>query len=116
MILAKIVNEGKEYIFDNIQVDKEKILCVQIRNINKYYFQFTWENIIGVGTLEVLATNDGINFSLMKYGDDQEMVLNIDSVSGESHIADYIGHNSKYLCFKLSGFTDGYFKGTVNFV
>jgi hypothetical protein len=116
MILAKIVHDGKEYIFEKIRVDKERILCVSVKNINKYYFQFDWENVIGVGTIEVMATNDGINFSVMKYGDDVDMILNIDTADGASYFADYIGHNAKYLCFKITGFTDGYFKGTINFV
>ena len=115
-IIAKLVNEGKEYTLDPIQLDGEKIIYIEIFNINKYYFSFTWENIVGVGTLEVLATNDKVNYSLMKYADDQDMILNIDTANGSSHIADYIGHNSKYLCFKFSGFIDGYITGTINFI
>ena len=116
MIYAKIINQGKEYLFEPIQLNKEKILCVEVYNINKYLFSFSWEQVVGVGIIEVLATNDGLNFIPMVYGDNQPMILTIDIENGFSHFADYIGHNAKYLCFKLSGFTDGYLKGIVNFV
>jgi hypothetical protein len=116
MIYAKIINQGKEYKFEPLRVDREKIFCVEMYNISKYFFSFTWEGVIGSGTIEVLATNDGINFVTMKYGDDQDMILAINTASGSSHFADYIGHASKFLCFKLSGFTDGYFNGTLNVI
>jgi hypothetical protein len=110
-----MANQIKEYLFENIQVNRNRDLVIELYDINKYFFQFQWTDVTGTGTIEVLASNDGINFTPVKYSD-QNMILTISTASGDSSIADYIGHTAKYLCFRLSDFTDGYFSGKLNLI
>lgn len=112
--IITLVKLGQEYDFE-FDLSKDKETFIEIRDKQKYHFQFTWENMVGAGSVAIYASNDGIHKTIMNDGLGNDLSIDISTTDGNDFISDYVGHVSRYLGIVISGFTGGTIKGKIFF-